>query len=47
MDLAPVIAMNFMCRKFFLYLSGMAAPRGAKGGGGPQTALSLAAASRW
>ena len=26
MDLAPVIAMNFMCWKFFLYFSGRAAP---------------------
>ena len=47
MDLAPVIAMNFMCWKFFLYFSGRAAPRGTKEGGAPQTALFLAAASRW
>ena len=46
MDLAPVVAMNFMCLKFFLYFSGRAAPRGAKGPAPPQTALFLAAASR-
>ena len=30
MDLAPVVAMDFMCWKFFLYFCGRAATRGAK-----------------